>query len=60
MLAARKLDDERNHASVREVGALERLIDFDQRHVLAEIGAAQMRADQFEVVRLERGQESIR
>ena len=35
MFAARKLDDERNHAPVREVGALERFVDFDQHHVLA-------------------------
>ncbi len=60
MLAPRELDDERDHASVRKIGALECLIDFDQHQILGEIGGAQMRTDQFEIVRSQRGQKSIR
>ena len=59
VLAACQLDDQRDHALVRQVGALERLVDFDQRHVLGEIGGAQMRADQFEITRRQRRQETI-
>ena len=35
VLAAREFHDQRDNALVREVGALERFIDFDQHHVLA-------------------------
>ena len=60
MLAARELDDQRDDALVREVRTLERFVDFDQHHVRAEIGGTQMRTNQFEVVRGQRGQKSIR
>ena len=59
VLAARELDDQRNDALVREVSALERFVDFGQHHIRAEIGGTQMRTNQFEVVRGQRGQESI-
>ena len=39
---------------MRQVGALERLVDFDQRGVLRQIDRAQMRTDQFEIVRRKR------
>jgi hypothetical protein len=60
MLAARELDDQRDDAFVREVRALERFVDFDQHHILAEIGGTQMRTNQFEVVRGQRRQKAIR
>src|SRR6266568_3938843 len=59
VFAACELDDERDHAAVRKIGALECFIDLDQHQVLGEVGAAQMRADQFEIVRSQRGQKSI-
>ena len=43
MLAARELHDQRNDASVREICALERFVDFDQHRLRAEIGDTQMR-----------------
>jgi len=54
MLAARELDDQRDDALVRQVRTLERFVDFDQHHVLAEIGGTKMRTNQFEVVRGQR------
>jgi hypothetical protein len=60
VFAACELDHQRNHATVREESALERLVDFNQHHLLREIGGAQMRADQFKVVRSQRRQKSIR
>jgi hypothetical protein len=40
---------------VREICALERFVDFDQHRLRAEIGDTQMRAEQFEIVRGQRG-----
>ena len=60
VLAACELDHQRNHAAVREVSAFERLVDFNQDHLLMEIGGAQMWADQFKIVRSQRRQKSIR
>mgnify|MGYP003456760560 CR=1 FL=1 len=59
VLAARELDDQRDNAFVRKVRTLERFVDFDQHHIQAEIGGTQMRTNQFEVVRGQRGQKSI-
>jgi hypothetical protein len=58
--AARELHYQRDDALVREVSALERFVHFNQHHVMTEIGGTQMRANQFEVVRGQRRQETIR
>jgi hypothetical protein len=55
----RKLHHEGDHALMWKVGALERFVDLDQHGFLSEIDRAQMRADQFEIVRGQRRQEAV-
>ena len=44
---------------MRKVGALERFVDLDQHGFLSQIDGAQIRADQFEIVRGQRRQEAV-
>jgi hypothetical protein len=45
---------------VWQIGALERFADRDQHEVLNEIDGTQVRTDQFEIIRTQRGQKSVR
>ncbi len=58
VLAPRKPHDKGDRATMRQVGALERFVGFDQRQFRRQIDGPQMRADQFEVVGGQRRQKS--
>ena len=51
MFAARQIDHERDHAAMRQVGALQNLPDFDKHEILGQIDAPQMRAYPLEIIR---------
>src|SRR5262249_45485417 len=59
VLAPGEPHHQRDHASVRKIGTLERFIDLDQYHLMGEVDDLQMRPDQLEIVFGQRRQESI-
>ena len=50
VLALCEFDDQRNHAAMRQVGALEDFSDFDQDQFGGQVDGSQMGADQIEIV----------
>ena len=59
MLASREVHNQRDHAAVGQVGAPQRFADADEHEILHQVDGLEMRTDQLEIVRAQRGQESF-
>ena len=53
VIPLRQIDDERDDAAMRKIGALERVARRDQYGFLNQIGGSQVRPKQFEIIRTE-------